>query len=620
MPVGLLTGGLVATGLGLAARATPQGETLSVADVKAGMTGYGMTVFAGTKPERFDVEVISVLHNFRPAQDLILVKTKHPRLDTARTVAGMSGSPIYLGGKLAGAYAYGWYFGMEPIAGVTPIEYMLADMRRPLPASIAPRAAGAPLPGAPPRRTTALTPGEGNRFAGPAGQYDLRAHAAQLADRAATQLEPPRGTSLAPASTPLLVSGLAPRTLKLATELLEPLGLDVLQAGGGSGARSPATPAPTRFEDGGAITVELVRGDVGVNGLGTVTHVVGDKLVAFGHPMLGGGFEDLPTATGIVHWILATQNRSFKIGEPGLPLGSLVNDRQSAIVVDTKRTAPTFPVRVEVTGASGAPKPIWTMAVASDPFLAPNFLALGIGSALETTTSERVDSTWRAKSRLELAGHGAIELVDFGAGADRPLGPGDFMRSQLTEAVGVLLNNPWETVTIERVDTRVQVTYEREVLRLRGAQVLESEVEPGESAHIRLTLQRYRGEREIRVVELPIPAELANQTVEIRLQPGYEVERPMAAPESVADVLAMLTRGRFDAESVVASYRPGDAAASYHGNVATRLPPGAADTLRSTTQSASPEVFAATRFHSFPIRGFMTGQDTVRVKVRDLVR
>jgi hypothetical protein len=432
-------------------------------------------------------------------------------------------------------------------------------------------------------------------------------------------LEPPRGTSLAPASTPLLVSGLGPRTLKLATELLGPMGLDVLQAGGGSGSASQAA-APQRFEDGGVITVELVRGDVGVNGLGTVTHVVGDKLVAFGHPLLGGGFEDLPTATGTVHWILATQNRSFKIGEPGQPLGSLVNDRQASIVVDTKRTAPTFPVRVEVTGAPGAPKPVWDMAVAGDPFLAPNFLALGIGSALETTTSERVDSTWRAKSRVTLAGRGPIDIVDFGAGADRPLGPGDFMRSQLTEAVGMLLNNPWEPIVIERVDTRVAVTYEREVVRLRGAQVLESELEPGQSAHVRLTLQHYRGEPEYRVVEVPIPAEMAKQTVEIRFQPGYEVERPMPAPENVADLLAVLARGHFDAESIVASFRLSDAAASFHGNVATRLPPGAADTLRSTTQSASPEVYAATRFVSFPIRGFLTGQDTVRVQVRDPVR
>src|SRR6056297_696331 len=95
------------------------------------MTGYGLTVFRGTEPERFDVEVIDVLHGFRPDQDLILIRTPHPRLQQTKAVGGMSGSPIYIDGKLAGAYAYGWPFGMEPIAGVTPIANMLQEMDRP---------------------------------------------------------------------------------------------------------------------------------------------------------------------------------------------------------------------------------------------------------------------------------------------------------------------------------------------------------------------------------------------------------------------------------------------------------------------------------------------------------
>ncbi len=101
------------------------GDIMKVKDVKAGMKGYGLTVFEGTKPEKFDVEVIDVLPNFRPRQELILIKTKHPRLEVAKVVAGMSGSPIYLNGKMIGAYAYGWTFGKEPVAGVTPIENML---------------------------------------------------------------------------------------------------------------------------------------------------------------------------------------------------------------------------------------------------------------------------------------------------------------------------------------------------------------------------------------------------------------------------------------------------------------------------------------------------------------
>ena len=109
---------------------------MPVSEIHAGMKGYGLTVFQGTKPERFDVEVIDVLKNFRPKQDLILVKTKHPRLEITKVVAGMSGSPIYLNDKMIGAYAYGWSFGSEPVAGVTPIKNMLDELARPLPERI----------------------------------------------------------------------------------------------------------------------------------------------------------------------------------------------------------------------------------------------------------------------------------------------------------------------------------------------------------------------------------------------------------------------------------------------------------------------------------------------------
>src|SRR5438067_1039596 len=133
--IGLTSGAALVTLLP-AREATADVPTIDVANVKPGMKGYGLTVFQGTEPEKFDVEVIDVLHKFRPNQDLILVKTKHPRLEKVNVVAGMSGSPIFLndGGtaKLAGAYAYGWSFGNEPVAGVTPIGNMLAEVKRPL--------------------------------------------------------------------------------------------------------------------------------------------------------------------------------------------------------------------------------------------------------------------------------------------------------------------------------------------------------------------------------------------------------------------------------------------------------------------------------------------------------
>jgi len=372
--------------------------------------------------------------------------------------------------------------------------------------------------------------------------------------------------------------------------------------------------------DGGAIGVELVRGDVSAMGLGTVTRVSGDKLVAFGHPMLGGGIESLPTAVARVHWIMASTQRSFKIGEAVRSMGSLVNDRQAAIVVDTGAKAPTFPVRVTIEGDPGAPHTTWNMDVTADQFLAPTFTAMAIGNAFETSSGDRGEMSYRAVSKLKLGKWGTITLTDFGAGSGNPPGADDFIRGRLVRAIGSLLNNPWEQVAVEGVETNVRVTFEREVLSLRGAKVLDAEIDAGAPVRIQLDLQRYQGKLESRIIEVKVPAELAGREVEIELAPGYEVERPLPSPESVTELVANLPNQTFDPESLVASFRLRENGASYHGKVASRLPAGALDTLRSTVDSDTPETFVAQVYTAVPLKQFLVGRDTVRVKIRPVLR
>ncbi|WP_129353614.1 SpoIVB peptidase S55 domain-containing protein [Sorangium cellulosum] len=627
IPMSLLAGAVcsVAVGLGAAHAISTPPDTLPVSEVKPGMKGYGLTVFSGTTPEKFDVEVISTLRNFRPNQDLILIKTQHPRLEVARTVAGMSGSPIYVNGKMIGAYAYGWLFGAEAIAGVTPIKSMLDELARPLPRSIAPKGGG-PLPapvssarGAPPRTASLSALRGGHAFRGAIDAYDLAGHAGQIAARVAPAIAPPESTGLARASTPVMLGGLGGTSLRIASDLLGPMGLDPLQAGGGSSA-NPEPSAPTRYVDGGAIGVELVRGDISAMGIGTVTRVAGDKLVAFGHPMMNGGVSSLPTAIARVHWILASQNRSFKIGEAVRSVGTLVNDRQAAIVVDSAAKAPIFPMRIQIDGVEGAPHPTWNVDIAHDQFMAPAFVSMAIGNAVEATTAERRDMTWRAVSQVKVGRYGTVSLVDFGAGNGTPLTADDFVRSRLVRAMGALLNNPWEDVTIERVDTRVRVTFDREVALLRGAKLLEPEIDAGAPARIRLDLQPHHGAVESRVIEVPVPRELAGSQVDIELAPGYEVERPMATPNNVAELVAMLPNQHHDAESVVATIKLRENGAAYRGQVASRLPPGAMDTLRPSSASNAPETFVAQVQVPISLKRFMVGKDTVRVAVRPILR
>lgn len=611
LPVGL--------GTAFADGVTTRPDILPVSAIRPGMKGYGLTVFQGVTPERFEVEVIDVLRNFRPRQELILIKTKHPRLDVAKVVSGMSGSPIYIDGKMIGAYAYGWTFGVEPVAGVTPIRSMLDDLVRPLPDSIY----GFPLKVVPSRRSEAGAPraalkqDSGGRFASlSAGHYDLGRHAEVLHEKRNGWAGP--SSVLKPVTTPLLMGGLSGASVALAREYLSPLGLEPLEAGGGGDQVEPD--APKRFVDGGAIGVQLVRGDMSAMGLGTVTRVEGDRLVAFGHPMMQSGVTALPTAIGRVLWFLASDMRSFKIGMPVRPVGTLVNDRSASIVVSHSVKAPTIPVSLHVRGLPGAPYTTWNFEVAHEKFMTPMFVALALGTAIETLASERRDVTWNAVTTLKVEGHKPVKLKDFGVAIGGTPDAQELSRSNLVGAVGALLNNPWKPVLVEGASTEVEVRFAREILALRGVEVLEPEIDAGQPARIRLTLEPYAGPRQTRVVKVPIPSHLAGDEVKIDIAPGYLVERDQPDPENVPELIRFVEDPVYPPKSVVFSFSTGQGGVTFRGRVAKNLPPGAMDSIDTTSSSLNLDTFRSEDRHVVMLPEFMTGRESVSVTVRPVLR
>jgi hypothetical protein len=599
---------------------TSRADTMPVSEIHPGMKGYGLTVFQGTKPERFDVEVIDVLKNFRPKQDLILIKTKHPRLEITKVVAGMSGSPIYLNDKMIGAYAYGWTFGSEPVAGVTPIANMLSELTRPLPSMID----GWPLKLFPqpvkpaPSTTHALHASAdlGHRYQGDLAHYDVRQHAAELARALGTD-DPRARSALTPVSTPILLGGMSSSSVAFAERMFAPLGLEPLQAGGGGGAEASA---PTRYVDGGAIGVELIRGDMSAMGLGTVTRVEGDKLVAFGHPMSELGVTALPTAIGRVIWFLASDQRSFKIGMAVRDVGALVNDRQSAIVVSHSAKAPVIPIKMNIHGAPGFPSATWNFEVAHDKFMTPSFAAVALGSALQTVANEHQDVSWTAKSVLKVQGFPAIVLDDYGVSMGGTPEAGEFARSSLVRAMGAILNNPWQPAIVESASMDIELRYARDTLRLRGADLLESEIDAGAPARVRLTLVPFSGPEISRIVSVPIPAYLAGQTVNLEIEPGYSEERDQAAPDSLAEMIENFENPVYPAKSAVITFGTGDAGVTFKGRVAHDLPPGALDAMRPETSSVSPETFQTSTRIVLDLPEFMVGRDRVSVTVRPVLR
>jgi hypothetical protein len=617
--IGLLLGGVLTIGLTGPRRAIADVPMMNVADVKAGMKGYGLTVFSGTEPEKFDVEVINVLHKFRPNQDLILVKTIHPRLEKVKVVAGMSGSPIFLnvGGtaKLVGAYAYGWPFGNEPIAGVTPIENMNKELTRPLSPVLLPATGNAPLPkgGPPPKKGAELEKAsdEKSAWSGDPGTWTLDAHAKQVAKRLGGA--PPLG-SPQPVDTPLIVGGLSSRAIKELTATLGPLGLVPLQAGGaGVGV---AKNAPAHYVDGGAVAVQLARGDFAAQGIGTVTHVVGNKLLGFGHPMMEVGATHMPTAIGNILWVLSSEQRSFKIGEPARPLGTLTQDRESCIVVDENIVAPTIPVSVDIIGDPTAPKKKWAMEIVNDKFMSPMWAAVAFGEAIDVTINDRRDATWVLDAQIKVKGKGTLKFHDFGASGGGVPGGAAFFVSRAGRAVGELMNNPWQDVVIERIDSTISVEWKRDTITLRGAELLDPIVAAGESARVKLTLKPYFGPEFTTIASLKIDQNMAGKDVELEVMPGWMIVDESASPESLDQLIANLQLPTLDQKSFVVQYKHPESGIAYKGKVAAKLPTFAIDALKPTTGTIQPEGFPSYVRQLIPVGGYPDGNTRLRLTVK----
>jgi hypothetical protein len=590
---------------------------LDVDAIRPGMKGYGLTVMRGSVPERFGVEVIDVLHSFRPDQDLILIRTEHPVLERALTVAGMSGSPVYIDDKLIGAYAYGWTFGKEPIAGVTPIKNMLAEIGRPLDPRIWKALGTLPV------LASQLKAADSPRLAGlPA--YDgarrepafaaLRSHA----ERNALQPEAPTryGQPIAVA-TPLLVSGISQGALELLGHEFERFGLLPVQAGGAAGgpANVKASAKPERFVDGGSIGVSLVRGDVSVMAVGTVTHVEGRRLVGFGHPMINAGQIGLPTCHARVVHVLASEMRSFKLAEPSAPLGALVQDRQAAIVVDQELKADMLPLRVRIRGLPPGIRSEWNMEVASNRLLTGGLVLGTIVSALEASAADRTDAILEVRSRVSLDRYPDQIVEDT---MYSPVGASDgsvISHLRLFNLLGAAFGNPFEDARVTGVDVEVQLKLEHDTLNIVDAQLPSDTVDPGRSVNLAVTLRRYDESEYVQMVPVAIPSSAAGESLELSVDAGDAVSIDQPKPNSLADILAAVRAG-YPGTSLVVSTKLPSQGVKLRGQIVSRLPGSALDSFQSVNAADRGSLFSSYERKELPLGHAVFGSAKVKLNVR----
>jgi hypothetical protein len=571
------------------------------------MKGYGLTVFRGETPERFDVEVIDVLHKFRPDQDLILIRTKHPILDSALAVGGMSGSPVYIDDKLIGAYAYGWTFGKDPIAGVTPIETMLAELARPIDPRIW-KSLGT-LPGLS-RAAESLAPRALRARDKPDAFASLRAHADRFGG---SSVVPGRPVQV---STPLLLSGMTDAAMDVLSRELAPFALDPVQAGGGSATLSPAQRASSKFVDGGSIGVQLVRGDIQATATGTVTYLEGQRLLGFGHPMLNAGQVGLPTCTSRVVHVLSSLQRSFKMAESVAPHGMLIHDRQSAIVVDQTGRADMIPMRVTLKGVPSAPRSVWNIELANHRLLTTGLAFSSLFNALSASAVDRADVMYAIKTRVQVEKHGTIETQDVGY---TPLGAADagaLSSLRMFSVIGAAFDNPFEDARIAGIDVELDVRFGRDVVNIIDAQVASDTVDPGKPVHVYVTLRRFDDTERVEIVTIPIPKSAAGDSVEISVDAGDQVRIEQPKPDSLDDLFRMVRTG-YPSTSLVVSTKLPQQGVKLRGQLVDQLPGSALDTLQPANEADKPAVFSTYERQERTGREVLTGTAKIKLNVRE---
>ena len=503
-------------------------EILPLSQVRAGMEGYAYTIFAGDQVEKFDLEVIGVLDNFLgPKQSIILVQLKGPKVEHTGVVAGMSGSPVYLEGKLAGALSLKLgIFSKEPIAGVTPIQDVLNPPSQPPAAQAAPQQLG------PPSDTS-------------------------------TRTALPSGSALEPIETPLVFSGFQPAALQQFASQLQGYGFVAAQGG---------TASP-RADDGRLVAGDmagmvLVQGDASINSACTVTAVRADRVYLCGHPFMSLGDIQLPMARSRVVTTLSSNLASTKIVNVGGAIGTITGDHLTAVT--GKLGAPPAMVPLDLTlsvsGAEPAKQKTLHFELVNHPKLTPLLVAITTFSGLTQNSLYGEGTTLHLSGEIRLLGHAPVRIENTFAPGDSLSPDGMPIALTVQNIFTRLFANTFEPAKVDGITLRVESVPGRKSFVIESAWLEKGEAAPGETLRVRVLLRPYRGAARVEETTVRIPEQVARgTTLRIlvsdadllnRASRGFAFAGAGSGPTGLDQLIALLNRERRNDRLYVGLFAP----------------------------------------------------------------
>jgi len=489
---------------------------MPVSDIKAGMKGVAYTVFQGTQPEAMDLTVLGVLKNANgPKGDIILIRLEGKKPDYTGVVAGMSGSPVYIDGKLVGALAFRiGQFSKEPIAGVTPIADMLEINA--MDQSVAPVEVKTTAP-----TTEAVT----TKTSGPGMAADV------------TKVT----NMLTPIETPLVFDGFSEDAVKLFAPQFAQAGIvPVMGAGSVTDEKQPEP-----LEPGSAVSAILVRGDLNIAATCTVTYMDPQRLLACGHPLLQYGQVDLPMTKATVIATLPSPLNAFKIVNTTEEVGTFVQDRHTGILGRFGTEPQMIPVTLSIHG--GKASKTFHYEVLNNAKLTPVAIMATAYSALQGLNEYGEDVTYRFNGQIKVGGFPVVNMQDMYTPTDGGLPTAYSAALGLGEKFGRIYDNPYAKPTIDGVNLDFDLVHERRWARLDTVRTDVTEARPGDEIVVEASLRPYRGDRIVRQIPIKIPTSTPKGTLRILVSDGDTLDRmrtasPFARKLDLGSTIAQLNQ------------------------------------------------------------------------------
>lgn len=492
--------------------------TISVDQIHAGMRGVAYTVFAGTQPEAMEVEVLGVLRDMNgPKSDLILIRLHGTKVEYTGVVAGMSGSPVYLEGKLAGALSYRiGEFSKEPIAGVTPIGEMLEINALDRTAEAATATA---------KGTTSLS----NKTSGPGEPSPFAAF-----DYASL---------MKPIAAPLVFSGFSEDTVHRFASKFASAGVVPVM---GAGSVSTDVKQPEAIKPGSSVSAILVRGDMGIAATCTVTYVDPQRLLACGHPLLQYGMVDMPMTKADVLATLPSPANAFKIVNATEPIGSFVQDRHTGIMGLFGKDPQMIPVTLKVHG--GPSDKTFHYEVLNNARLSPVAMMATVFNALRGMNEYGEEITYRMNGEIKVNGYPKVTLQNMYAPIDGSSPAAMLAALSVGDRFSRIFDNPYEQPTVKGVQLDFDLVKERRWARLENVRTDVTEARPGDDITVEAVLRPYRGEGIVKQIKMHVPTSVSRGPLHILVSDGSTLDQfrrggpALARKLDLASTIAMLNK------------------------------------------------------------------------------